>query len=149
MRDFRFWVASVAGIGLFFYYFIPNLIFSDNHIVESGTLSESYVENYKVRRKYGRYVDRQRLVIVTSDRLERKYMLTNKFKKYWSDFQNPSSVGKYLDIRLNSQGSRENPMEIIMDEKTVYGKSAWVKGNWIFIVLFLGVVGIVILKFKK
>ena len=149
MRDFRFWVAAIAGFVLFFYHFIPNLIFNDNHVVESGTLSQSYVENYKVRRKYGGYVDRQRLVIVTSDRLERKYMLTKNFKKYWRDFQKPSSVGKYLKIRLDSQGSRVNPMEIIMDGKTVYDKSAWVQGNWIFIVLFLGVVGIIILKIKK
>ena len=88
------------------------------------------------------YVEKERLVLVTIDRLENEYKLTKDFKKYWKTFQDTSAIDKYLKVRLDMNESRQDPVEIILDNKLIYGKSDWAIKNWIFLVLFVLVMGL-------
>ncbi|MET1259581.1 hypothetical protein ABV409_09570 [Flagellimonas sp. DF-77] len=150
MKNFRLIILALAGVGFLFFYFLPNVLSDDNrHRYETGTLREVYTETYQIRVKYGRKVNKQRLVLVTSGQSKRKYTLTGDFKQYWKEFQNPEAIGSFLNLKLNLKGSRQNPMEIKMDGKVIYGKIGWVRGNWITLALIAGVGIMLYLQLKK
>ncbi|WP_422349120.1 hypothetical protein [Flagellimonas sp.] len=134
-KDFKIIIIGIMVIGIFIFYYLPNIISPEKSFTyESGTLREVYTETYKERRRksYMGYRTKQRLVLVTIDQQEKKYILTSNFKEYWPIFQDSSAINKYMKVRLGKDNSREDPVEIRLDNKTVYGRASWAKNNWIF-----------------
>ena len=135
----------IAGIGLLLFYYLPNLLTSNTNLTyESGTLRNVYLDTYRAKRikGYG-YVEKSRLVLETIDRTKKKYYLTSDFEKYWGAFQDSNALDKYMKVRLDIENSRTDPIEIRLDNKVIYGKLDWAKSNWLFFVVFCGIIGII------
>ena len=136
MRRYFNYILNLVLLWILFSYVFPNFILKENKFVsESGTLRYTYIETYKHRTKssFDRYVDKQRLVLVTSDSEEREYRLEDEFSEYWGIFQEPASNGKYIRLKLDTKSSKINPIEIELDNKKIYGKNRWMLQWWLII----------------
>ncbi|NKI33470.1 hypothetical protein [Croceivirga thetidis] len=118
---------------------IPNVMAEKKDVTqEYGTLKEAYLETYKYKpRKSFTYKEGQRLVLVTSDRTEKTYKLTDHYRTHWKTFLAKDAIGKELRVFLEIDNSRTNPMIVELDGEKIYGKSSMLPIN---ILIILGAV---------
>jgi hypothetical protein len=124
-------------------YAIPNLMAEKTILTqEYGTLRMAYLETYKYRpRKSFTEKETERLVLITSDRIERTYKLTNHYRIHWNKFLKKEAIGKELRVHLGTDNSRTNPLILEFDGKNVYGKESMLP---IFILIIVGTVSLTI-----
>tara|TARA_R110001606_G_C15333199_1_gene645786 strand:- start:1059 stop:1475 length:417 start_codon:yes stop_codon:yes gene_type:complete len=122
-------------------YAIPNIIAEKEELTqEYGTLRKAYLETYKYKpRKSFTYREAQRLVLVTSDRTDRTYKLSNHYRTHWNKFLAKNAIGKELRVYLETNNSRTNPMIVELNGKKVYGKSSMLP---IYILIIAGTIGL-------
>ena len=100
------------------------------------------METYKYKpRKSFTYKEAQRLILVTSDRIEKTYKISNHYRIHWKKFLAKDAIGKELRVYLETNNSRTNPMIVELDGKQVYGKSSMVP---IYILIIAGTVGLTV-----
>ena len=151
MKNIKLYIGAIILLGILVFYLIPNILTpTENRTYEAGTLRKVYVEKYDYRppRSFNTY-ERERLVLITIDREERKYKLTDAFKEYWDIFLDPESINKYLRVRLDSRDIRENPIEIELGDAIIYSKYGWAKSNWLMFILPIAVIIIFVVNKKK
>ncbi len=104
---------------------IPNIISEKKDLLEEyGTLSQVFKEECQYRKpKSFVHVTRERLILVTSDREEKKYILTDRLNGHWNEFLKESNIGKELRVYLGTDRSRTNPLIVELEKKRIYGKS--------------------------
>ncbi len=124
-------------------YAIPNIIADKEELTqEYGTLRKVYLETYKYKpRKSFTYKEAQRLVLITSDRIEKTYKLSNHYKIHWKKFLAKDAIGKELRVYLETNNSRTNPMIVELGGKQVYGKSSMLP---IYILIIASTVGLTV-----
>jgi len=124
-------------------YAIPNITAEKKDLTqEYGTLRKAYLETYKYKpRKSFTYREAQRLVLVTSDRIERTYKLSDHYRTHWKKFLTKNAIGKELRVYLETDNSRTNPMIVELNGKKVYGKSAMIP---IYFLIIAGTVGLTV-----
>ena len=109
---------------------------------EYGTLRKAYLETYKYKpRKSFTYKEAQRLVLVTSDRVEQTYKLSNHYRVHWNRFLAKDAIGKELRVYLETNNSRTNPIIVELDGEKIYGKSSMLP---IYILIIAGAVGLTV-----
>ncbi len=124
-------------------YAIPNIIAEKEDLTqEYGTLRKAYLETYKYKPKKS-FITReaQRLVLITSDRTERIYKLSNHYRTHWNKFLAKNAIGKELRVYLETDNSRTNPMIVKLNGKKVYGKSSKLP---IYILIIASTVGLTV-----
>ncbi|WP_422081413.1 hypothetical protein [Ulvibacterium sp.] len=140
---FRWVFINIALLFIAVVYAIPNVITEKEELTqEYGTLRKAYLETYKYRpRKSFIYKEAQRLVLVTSDRIERTYRLSNHYRIHWNKFLAKDAIGKELRVYLGTNNSRTNPLIVEFNGKKVYGKSSMLP---IYILITAGAVGLTV-----
>ncbi len=121
-------------------YTIPNVFSGKGELTqEYGTLKKVFIETYKYRpRKSFTYVDKKRLVLITSDREKRTYKLTDHYRIHWKVFQDENAIGKELRVYLKTDNKRTDPLIVEFDKKKVYGKSASLPFSILILLLTVG-----------
>ena len=124
-------------------YAIPNIMAEKKELTqEYGTLRKAYLETYKYKpRKSFTYKEAQRLVLVTSDRVEQTYKLSNHYRVHWNRFLAKDAIGKELRVYLETNNSRTNPIIVELDGEKIYGKSSMLP---IYILIIAGAVGLTV-----
>lgn len=132
-------------------YAIPNIISGKGELTqEYGTLSKVFVESYKYKRpKSFTYQDRQRLVLITSDRTQSTYKLTDYYKKYWEKFQDKNAIGKELRVYLKVDNKRTDPLIVELDKKRIYGKSTSLPFSILIVTVTVGLTGYGVYRILK
>lgn len=121
-------------------YAIPNIITEKQDLTqEYGTLSKVFVETYKYKRpKSIIYRDRERLVLITSDRIQKTYKLTDHYQIHWKKFLDKNAIGKELRVYLKTDNTRTDPLIVELDKKRVYGKSSSLFFSILILVMTVG-----------
>ena len=140
MKNFKSIIINIALIIISVAYTIPNLISEKKELTEEyGTLHKVYVETYKYKPpKSFSYRDRERLDLITSDRAERTYKLTDHYRVHWTKFLEKSAIGKELRVYLKTDNSRTDPLLVELDKKKIYGKSSILVFSILILVLTVG-----------
>jgi hypothetical protein len=138
--DAKSWFLNIALVLLCIFYFLPNIIANEDELIEEyGTLKKVYIETYKYKpRRSFHYIDKERLVLITSDRVERKYKLSDTHQRSWPKLQNENAIGKELRVLLRIDGSRMDPVKVELDRKNVYGRISGLLFDILIVVLTLG-----------
>lgn len=148
LDKFRSYFFNIVLIIIVALYIMPDLVNNEKeHLVESGTIDKVFIETYKYkRRKTFRYVDRERLVVVTSDRLKREFKISDQYRKFWPKLLSKDAKGKYLRAYLRNSQDRIDPIRIELDNQVLYKKS---DGLWYNLILVLITIGLTLFNLYK
>tara|TARA_R110000868_G_scaffold79974_1_gene227256 strand:- start:1223 stop:1753 length:531 start_codon:yes stop_codon:yes gene_type:complete len=140
LKEFKWVFINIALIFISVFYAIPNIITEKQELTqEYGTLSKVNVETYKYKRpKSIGYRDRERLVLITSDRTQRTYKLSDNYKIHWPKFLDKKSIGKELRVYLQTDNTRTDPLIVELNKKRVYGKSSSLFFSIIIVLMTVG-----------
>lgn len=121
-------------------YAIPNIITDRGELTqEYGTLDKVFVETYRYKpHKSFIYRDRQRLVLITSDRTQRIYKLTDYYETHWGKFLDKNAIGKELRVYLKTDNKRTDPLIVELGKKKIYGKSSSLVFSILILVMTIG-----------
>ncbi|MEX0313935.1 MAG: hypothetical protein AB3N18_07140 [Allomuricauda sp.] len=141
MKNLRLFILNIALLIISVGYVIPNVISEKPDLTqEYGTLRRAYIETYKYKpRRSFTYKEGKRLVLVTSDRIEKTYKLSSHYRIYWKKFLDKNALGKELRVYLRTNDKRTDPLIVELDKKKVYGKSSIMAFYIIILTLTVGI----------
>lgn len=150
MNKFRLYLLNLVLIISTALFVIPDLSIDEKSFeTESGTLHKAYIETYKYKpSKSLTKVDRERLILITVDRLEKRYLIGDQYSDHWGKLLDTSSIGKTLRVYCTSINSNK-PIKVELDGEVIYDLDIQFKWEILIIIMTIGITAFNFYKYIK